>query len=709
MLIGAMPIACVLSVPGVAMAGQPEALKEVIVTAQKRAQNMQAVPISMVALSRSTLTASGVHDMSDLQYLAPGLTISDVGSGFVSYTYIRGGGTNQIDAGSDPSVAYYVDGVYLGGTAGLEFDLFDVQRIEVLKGPQDTLFGRNAASGAINIITAAPAPTFKGWLAADIGNYSSYSLRGGLTGPMTSDGRWLYRVSFGARYRGGFTRNLTGGPDPGVVRSYGARGQLEYVGDSVDFLLTADGLLARDGQTNQLLSSANKSGVLSAAAIAALPCCTSFYRQYYNLNGYENQNLGDLTSRLKWRTSYGQWTSITAWRSNTYDRLQDQDSTIANAFSLGSRERDQTISQEARLAGRSRRMHWVGGVNYYHANITDNWVVGTGPAFYTAPFLLGSAVDDSVIVTDSYAAFGQVSYDLTRAWTLTAGARYSLDRKHDQRTVQDFLAAPFAVDPHAQWHSLDPSVSLMYKVRPSLRVYASYREGYKSGGFQTILPATAGIADTPFLPEHVKSYEVGAKSEWFEHRLRADVDVFRSDITDQQLSRVISATDISIDNAGATRDDGVDLTLAARPMRALTINAGMTFQHAHFLKYQNGAVSYAGNQQLRSPDFTGNFGAVYAFVLPGDASVTVRGQYAYQAQEFFDAANTRIRGYYQPGYGLTDARITYAPSRGDWDVSLWGKNLANTEYYQNIAVGVSGIAVPGDPRTFGVSFETRFH
>lgn len=681
-------------------------LEEVVVTAQKQAQNIQSVPISIVAISGAKLDELGVVSVGDLQHFAPGLTISDVGSGFVSYTYIRGGGTNQIDAGSDPSVAYYIDDVYIGGTAGLQFDLFDIDHVEVLKGPQGTLFGRNAASGAISITTTAPSSTFGGWLDAEVGNYNAYTLRGGVTGPLSSDNRWLYRVSFGTRYRDGFTENLAG-PDPGTIRDFGGRAEIEYVGDDVTFLLTADGLSGRDGMTNQLLSSADKTGVLSGAAIAGLPGGTSFYRQYYNLDGFEHQNMEDLTGRLEWKTPIGKVTSITALRSNIFDRLQDQDSTISDAFTLGSHEEDETVSQEVRLAGERAEWHWIGGLYYYHGRVTDNWVLGTGPDF-VAP--LGDATDNSTMVTNSYAVFGQGAYDFSDAWSLTVGGRYSVDQKQDERTVMNFLSPAFNVDPHARWDSFDPSASLNYKITPDTLAYVSYREGYKSGGFQTILPATAQIASTPFLPEHVKSYEAGIKSEWLDHRLLADVAIFRSDITDQQISRVISATDISIDNAGKTRADGVDLTVTAKPVHGLSVDSSMTWQHARFLQYQNGDVSYAGNEQLRSPDFTGSFGADYKIDLPDTASVTLHADYSYQASEFFDPANLKVTGLYQPGYGLANARITYAPARGDWTVALWGRNLGNTEYYRNIAVGgLTGIATPGDPLTFGGSFNIKFH
>ncbi|MDR3511942.1 MAG: TonB-dependent receptor [Caulobacteraceae bacterium] len=682
-----------------------------MVTAQKRAENVQAVPISINALSGATLAKSGVTNIDDLQHFAPGLTISAVGAGFVSYTYLRGGGTNQIDAGSDPSVAYFVDEVYIGGTAGLQFDLFDIDHVEVLKGPQGALFGRNAASGAISVTTKRPSPVFGGTLDAEVGDYGDYTARVGVTGPLDKDDHWLYRLALGYRHRDGFTKNLAGGPDPGRIESYGGRAQIEYVGDTVTFLLTADGLQARDGMTNQFIASANKSGLLSPAAIAALPPGESFYKHYYNVDGFEHQTLGDLTGRLEWKTPVGTITSITALRSNLFDRLQDQDATIADSYVLATHERDETFSQEVRLAGQAARWRWIGGFYYYHGRVTDNWVLKAGPAFPTAVVENHTATDDSVITSDAYALFGQATYDFTDQLSLTAGGRYSIDDKRDQREVKGFLAAsPFSVDPHAQWSSFDPSASLNFKLTPDILTYVSYRQGYKSGGFQTLLPSTAAVANKPFQPENVKAYEVGLKSEWFDHRLLADIAVFRQDITNQQILRITGPALQTIDNAGATRADGVDVTLSAKPVHGLSLDASMTYQKARFLKYQNGAASYAGREQLRSPDFTGSYSAEYDFDLPQGAGLAVRAEYTYQAQEFFDAANTRTAGLYQPGYGLANARVTYTPARGDWSVAFWGKNLGDTHYYRNIAVASgTGLAVPGDPMTYGATLNVKFH
>lgn len=685
----------------------PAAIEEVIVTAQKRAENVQNVPISVVALGGETLAKTGVTNVDALQRFAPGLTVSNVGSGFVSYTYLRGAGTNQFDSGSDPSVAYFLDEVYLGGSAGLQVDLFDIDRVEVLKGPQGTLFGRNAAAGAISITTRRPSATAGGEFSAEFGNFDAQTLRGTVTGPI--GGGFAYRFSAGYKHRGAFTENLNAAAsDPGTVKTYGARGQLEWRGEKGSVLLTADVLKADNGMNAQFLSSAVKTGQLSAAAVAALPAGESFYAHYYNVDGFERQNVGSLTGRLEWETPLGQLTSISAFRSNRYKRLQDQDGTIAAATAWNSRESDRTFSQEIRLAGDSGPLSWIGGVYYYDAHIDQTHIFQHGPAFPTVALQNVARIDISEINTRSYAIFGQATYHMTDRLDLTVGGRYTQDKKSDDRSVKTNLPA-FSVSASDRWRSFDPAVTLQYRVADGVMTYASFRRGFKSGGFQTLFPANAVVAGTPFLPERVKSYELGLKSQWFDRRLLANVALFRADIQNQQILRVTGPGLNTIDNAGATRTDGVDLSFIAKPVSALRLSADMTFQNAKFRRYQNGAVSLAGFHQLRSPDFMGAYSAEYEFDLADRGAVTLRGDYTYRSRAFFDNLNTVLPGLYQPGFGLLNARISYAPTKANWRISAWGRNLQDKKYFRNVAVGgVTGLATPGDPKTYGIGLDLNW-
>jgi len=687
----------------------------IIVTAQKKSEDLQTVPISITALNAQTLERSGVTTLDDVQHLAPGVTMSAIGSGFVSYTYIRGAGTNVIDAGADPSVAFFLDEVYLGGVAGLQFDLLDVERVEVLKGPQGTLFGRNAAAGAISIITRRPSEEFDTYASLDAGEYGAFSARAGVTGPLTSDGSWRYRLSAGHHQRDAFTENPAG-RDPGDIDNYSARGQLQYVSPDFTALLSGDYFTSDNGMTNHFLSTAIPFGVISPAAAAALPTDESFYRHYYDTDGFEKQEMRTITGRLEWELPFATLTSISSYRDNQFDRLQDQDGTLAFGYELGLDEHDTTFSQELRLAGDAQNWQWIAGLYYYHGQTDRLDTVTVGPDFSVPPFRNSVGLYDQDLTVDSYAVFGQATYDFTDAFSATLGARYTVDEKESDYSADPIGPAPlYSVHLTPDWSSFDPAITFSYQASPDVMLYASARQGFKSGGFQT-LPGNAVLASSIYDPELVRSYELGVRSRLLNQRLQINASLFHTDIDDQQILRVPSANVSIIDNAGRTETDGLDLSVSAFLGSNFRVDWNSTVQRARFAEYltnctgtpQVCATDLSGNQQLRSPDFQSSFIAEYTAPLGNAGDLRLRGEYTYQADQYFDAANTQSAGAYQPAYDLFNARITYAPSDGNWDVSIYGKNLADEEYFRNVAlVGPTGVATPGDPMTVGISINWR--
>jgi iron complex outermembrane receptor protein len=684
----------------------------IVVTAQKRSANLQKVPLSVSAVTAKTLEASGIATIDAVQRLTPGMNISNIGSGFVSYTYIRGSGTNVIDSGADPSVAYFVDEVYLAGNAGLQFDLLDVERVEVLKGPQGTLFGRNAAGGAISIITKRPSDEFDAWASADVGNYGLFAVKGGVTGPFSEGSKWSYRLSAAHRQRDAFSENPMG-VDPGFIDNYTARGQLMYKDDTVTFLLTGDYFTSDNGMTNMFLATANKAGLLTPAAIAAYPTDESFYRHYLNVDGYERQDTHALSARLEWDLGGAKLTSISAYRNSEFDRLQDQDGSYGDSYSLASNEAIKTYSQELRLSGDGERFQWIVGVFLFNNETRRIDVIDSGPT-YPVPIAqnsLGTYTNN--IDTFSYAFFGQASYEIVDGLKLTLGARYSQDEKtSDQRTDPLGPTPLYSVHLTPKWDSFDPAAILEYEIAPDVMVYASYRQGFKSGGFQS-LPANLALASNVYRPEQVKSYEIGAKTQFFDNRLRVNVALFDTHIEDQQILRIPTSNTTIIDNAGKTRTKGLDVTISAVLSEYFRIDWNATFQHARFEQYLTNcagappvcATDFSGRRQLRSPDFQSSVTAEARIPLGEDAGeITLRGEYAYQSKVYFDAANTSAENAFQPGYGIVNGRITYTPPEGNWDISIFGKNLTDKEYFRNVViVGPSGIATSGDPQTFGVT------
>ena len=294
--------------------------------------------------------------------------------------------------------------------------------------------------------------------------------------------------------------------------------------------------------------------------------------------------------------------------------------------------------------------------------------------------------------------------------SLTVGGRYTEDDKSDDRTTRTYLlTAPFSVDPTAKFRRFDPAVTLGYTPRNGILAYASYRTGFKSGGFQGLYTATPALANTPFLPEVVKSYEFGLKTTFLDRRLLANIALFRSDINNQQVTRSTGPGVSIIDNAGQTRDDGIDLELIAKPIPALTFSANMTIQHARFRNYISAGVSYAGNAQLRSPDYSGNFAVEYDLPLGSAGELDLRGEYAYKSKQYFNQADSMLPGQYQPDYGVGNIRVAYRPSTLPLELAGFVRNVGDTHYYINVAVAVaSGVAVNGDPRTYGFSLAYHF-
>jgi len=700
--------AVIALIPGIAFAqdqaddsAASEGITDIVVTAQKRAESSQRVPISIAAVDEASLAKVGAVTLDSVQRMTPGMTLSTVGSGFVSYTYVRGAGTNVIDIGADPSVAYFVDEVYQAGTAGLQGDLLDVARIEVLKGPQGTLFGRNAAAGAVSIITKRPENEFSAWANGDVGTYNAFNLSGGITGPLDGDGALRYRFALGHRQRDGYVDNLAG-KDPGNVNSWTGRGSFEYVGDSLTAQISADFVRLRNGMTPQFPST-TAIVILTPAALAALPAGQDFSHRYYDYVGFENQDAWSVTGRLEWDFGAAKLTSVTGYRYSHFTRSQDHDGTSANSWRFDNEEQNRTFSQELRLSGDSDWLNWLVGGFYYNNRAQRRDQITFGPDFQVPAMVAFPGDYGHKLHTESYALFGQLTFNITDELSLIAGGRYTHDTKTSDQDHDPYgPAARFQVKLAKTWDSFDPAVTVQYKPSETLMLYASYRQGFKSGGFQT-LPGTVALASTPFDPEKVKAWEAGFKSSFLDRHVVLNIAAFHNDIVNQQILRLPTPTVTLVDNAGGTRAKGVDVTLSLLPFSGLRIDGSMTYQQARFTRYLNGTIDYAGNHQLRSPDFTATLAAEYTIPLKA-GEIALRGDMFHQSKIFFDGANLSLPGGFQPGYTLFNARLSFRPGGGNFDIAAYVRNLTNKQYYRNIAVqGPSGVGTPGEPLTAGLS------
>ncbi len=702
--------ASVLAVPN-ASANEP-LLDEILVTAQKRQQSLQDVPITIAAFQSSDLEQSGISQPDDLQAYTPGLTISTV-SGQASYTYIRGGGTNQFDPGSDPSVAYFIDEVYVTGTTGLQFELVDIERVEVLKGPQGTLFGRNAAAGAISITTKQPQDEFGGELFLNLTNEDGYIVKGSLTGPMSEN--TAYRLTAYSKQRDAFTNNLLSGiDDPGEVDQFGIRGAISIdVGESAEFRVTADYGSTDNGMTNQV-------NLLNPALVSPLVSVQTngedFWNRYYDVNGFVDNEFASVTAMLNWTLSIGELASISAYRNNETERLQDQDSSSANAFNIFSSEEADSFSQEIRLSNATESVDWVAGLYYYTSDTGSVIQTDFNQDSVLALFGEITTVNDHMIDVDSFAVFGQVTYRFADQWALTLGGRYTEDEKASTRRYTGnhspafaaVLGADYEVDFDAEWSSFDPMLSLDYSVSDRALIYLSWRNGFKSGGFQS-LANRAAVALTPFDEETVSSIEFGLKTDLWDQRLRLNAAIYEVEYDDLQYSQLSdSGLGIIINNVGSASTTGLDLSMTLAPVEQLLLQMNYGYQDAQFDEYQSAGVDFSGNDLPRSPENQFSFIASYE-VPVGGLNLTLRGEYNFVDDVFFDENNTTEflgNRVFQDSYALVNARATLSSPSERWQLSLWGKNLGDEEVCGNILLSTfSGFAIcaPSQPLTYGLS------
>ncbi len=730
-LLGSALAAGALGVASAATAADQQAttVETIIVTANKRAQNLQDVPVSISALGGEVLGKTGSASIATLQQYVPGLNIDSSLGNLSADIFLRGDGTSRLNAGGDPAVAMYEDEVYIGGQAGIQFDLLDVDSIDVLKGPQGTLYGRNAAAGAIAITTKKPSPSFDFTSDTSVGDYNLVMERASVTGPIggTNDAL-LYRLSVGYERRDGFTDNLLDGGKPvDNISHLAARGQLAWVGDTFSFRISAEGQMVRDGMVAETIQSAQDTGLLPVPFPLTPPFdCPGLtpYHQCFSDNGYQNQDLFAVTERADWTTAIGVLTSLTGYRHSRFANAQDEDGTAIPFLFTSFYDFGSQFSEELRLADKetpATRIHWVVGAYYLHTRYRENAFLNVAQGAVTED-------DFNIFQLNSYAVFGQAAVDITPRLTLTAGGRYTYDSKSDFR-VDTVDAFPFYnVAPSGNWHAVNPSVTLSYKLTDDVLAYASYRQGWISGGFQDVFPQSALAATTAFNPETVNAFTAGIKSAWFDHRLTINAEAFRMNYVDlqvQQTELIGAGGFITVtNNAGAAADSGLDLTIEAVPVPHLTLSADMTLQDPVFTNYVSpvgtpagSAFNYTNNTIEDQSKFSGSFAAQYAFPLPGDSSFTVRAEYTYRSKFFADPVETNAPGTFQPGYGLLNFEATYKPRGGWWSLEFWLRNAANTLHYDDIGVSQqtggpsqeSALVMLSEPRTFGVQLSIDLH
>ena len=732
---GAAAVAPVATAQDTARSG---GLEEIVVTAQKRAESAQDVPIALSVFGAEDLQAANIRRIEEIVLRTPNFTMMRVNVGEPQF-YIRGVGSNSDSAAGDPTVGVFQDEIYIGRISGAAFDVFDMQRVEVLRGPQGTLFGRNTSGGAVNFIPNRPEQDFFASAELSLGNYDSIEGRAVLNGGITDS--LAGRLSVSHREHSGFSENITTGADLDDEDNWSARGQLLFTPTDASRLLLGYDFVKDDNSGNARVPypvfDTGQVGPVNNLVLGALrrlwPVGSDVRKAYSVPESFQERDINGLTVRFENDASYGSWTLLGGWRKVELSWYEDLDglkpygppttSWVLQNRNITDEDAEQ-YSLEARLASPAdSRMKWVAGLYYFTEEVNRN------ETFRTQFSLIPAAGGDVTFVQDvdssTYAAFGQLTYPFTDALSVTAGLRYSNDEKDAHQVARNnvptdttpgiplFPGQPYDIKADDSWGSTTGKLAVDYRLGGGHLLYASASKGFKSGIYPSQSNNTplapAGEA-TP--PEEVWSYEAGAKTEWFDNTLRVNLALFYMDYQDLQLFRLDSALRL-VTFTEDTTNKGAELEILAAPAEGLETGLNVAYLSA---EVDGGAND--GAQLPRAPEYSFGGFAQYQWPFAG-GNMAVRADFKwtdnYRTEIAYntgspaaDAANARITEV--QSFALLDARLSYAPGDGNLEFSLWGKNLTDETYPTHIIPFLgNGFSIFGPPRTYGVaaSWKTR--
>ncbi|KQY26146.1 TonB-dependent receptor [Caulobacter sp. Root1455] len=747
--------AAMLAAAGQASAQEATALDEIVVTAQKRSENLQDVPVSVTALTADQLKDQRVGDVLALSGLSPGLQIKTDDNAANPRIFIRGIGVNDFNPATASAVGVYVDGVYVASPLAQMAGFYDLQQVEVLRGPQGTLYGRNTTGGAINVTTKKPTSTPQGDLAVDYGRFSTLNVQAGFGGPVVGD-TLAFRIAGLYDKSDGYTLNRLTGHKGNDAERKAARFALRYTPDDK---LTVDLSASYSKSTGGSILTYNRSLVAQTAEAASTTdpdptygyifCKPTHYTsgQCTNVAGYANTSTnkyeGDYrfegkdivklfgaTSAISYDFGGVTLYSVTGYQKAERDDWEETDANPISIFDARYIAEQDTASQEFRLQSNgATALRWVAGLyaardnldNNSHYNVLEvlrvpdpvNNPTGMDPANGVGVF--GWPLHQK---TTSYAAFGQVDYDLTAKLTLTGGLRWSQDKKtfHYVSDVDYGLLTLFEYDNAKTFSSISGRLGLRYALSDDANVYATYNRGTKSGGFfsgQTTDPRDLG----PYKDETVNAYEVGAKSEFLGRRLRVNVSAFYYDYKDLQVYTQVQRDGLPVQlftNASAARVYGGEAEIEARPVTGLSLTLGaslLSAEYKDFISYADPSMpplDYSGNTLPSAPKASLNGAARYEHPLGGGDLIT-QLDFTYRGKVYYDTANTERLSDKARAY--VNGQVGWAFADGRYELGVWGKNLADTTNISDITpIAAFGFDVfsMGPPRTYGVYFRAKY-
>lgn len=683
-------------------------IEEILVTATKRSENVQTVPISVTAMSADDLERVGTESTSELLQQVPGL-VTTHGTGNLNL-FIRGVGSTDGTAGQEPSTSTYIDGVYVPASYGADFSLLNIERVEVLKGPQGTLFGRNATGGLVQVITKAPTQDTQLSGTLSYGNFDSTEAKlyatTGIARNLAADISAFYH-----KRREGFGNNSTTGAETNEKDELYLRSKWLYTpSENTSVTLMGSYLDAKrdDGVGLHYLP--------GSLGIDGVTTYTGKYQDVSgNVNPYGKYDAYSTAAHIEHSFELFSLKSISAYQRLKVKLRSDNDATPSPIVDVDIDEQSyRTFTQELQLiSDPSSALKWIVGAFYMHDKSGFAGPLGLG--------IFGSGVGGGVsiansITTDTYSAFGEATIPVAQATHLTLGVRYTKDKRElsgrtdiiDPATRDVLLSIPVEPSRHKSYEKPTWRAILDHQLSDDVMVYGSYSRGFKSGNFNTV-----AAGDEPFDPEILDAYEAGVKTELLDRRLRLNAALFYYQYDDLQVGIAVGPT-VKTLNAADSDVAGAELETRLHVSQYLSFDAGIAYLDTEMKGFVNApcytpnpaggntlqACDGSGNRLPRAPKYTVTFSPTLSVPVDiGTLSATVG--YYYNDGFKWDAGNSIT----EDSFAIVNANVGWTSADERWDVRLVGRNLSNTHYSAYSVPQTNGFqysAAP--PRTYGIEF-----
>ena len=712
----------------VSVLAQDNALEEVVVTATKRSVALQDLAGSANVLGADKLGPGGIQEVRDMQVDIPNLSLGDQ-FGFAR-VFMRGIGMTSIDIGGEGAVAFLQDGAIVPRPAAQLMGMFDLDQVEVLRGPQGTLYGRGATAGAINMVTAKPGKELGGYLSVTAGNYGLAQFKGAIDVPMGD--ALSMRLAGSLDSRDGYGNNIFTGSDINDRDASAYRATFVYdAGGPLTATLSAQ--YYEEDDNNYAFSYFGQSEGSSIPVPFGVPILGGntvgmVGGGFYDINSDQepiNDRDGQLINLTIDYAFNDRWSLKSITSSQSMDRFlrDDLDSTDANLFGQNNyTEESDSFGQELILNYSAERLDVLGGVMYFEEDLYGEVRVPlTNLCFLLAPAACGTPVGDFLnggnylqdgdVDIEAWGAYVEANYSISDKWSVIAGLRYNYEERDGTGSfIFDAISLNVPTNQRESWNDLTPRITLQYSPNDNMLLYATYTEAFKSGVINT------GSTSPPLDPETVDAFEVGLKGQNASGTLRYSVAAFFYDYQDMQISFVDETSTVSTVNAAEAENSGIELEIDGSLGNGFAFDFYLTYLNAEYQEFFNGdyangfaITDLSGNTLPNAPESTAKLGLTWEGAV-GGGTLTVRGEAYYQDDVYFTEWNREDA--YQKSYEQINASVDYSWN-DQWLLSLWGRNLSDEEVMSNNIITAPlydslrvGAVLP--PRTYGATVTYQF-